>query len=259
MPDIVLKVMLETITFGVSFSLVFAIAQLCRKDPGLSHWLNFLVFLGNSIIQLTVVLKVENLIPEYPLASFLSLSAIFFIGPANYLYHYLLLNPGRELPVKLKLQFAPAAAALACEIIFQLLPHDLKRQFLTGVINAPLHHWFTLVLASGAAFAFVYFLIMFRLGLTVLKSETIRTQVLLILAAFLSTLVSIALLSLGFLLGSDPLLLMGGTIITLINVCMFLSNMRYPNFYRLIENGSRRTGTSGLCSKGWTPRSSTTG
>jgi len=57
-----------------------------------------------------------------------------------------------------------------------------------------------------------------------------------ILAAFFSTLVSIVLLSLGFLFGSDPALLMGGTIITLINISMFLSNMRYPNFYRLIEN-----------------------
>ncbi len=57
-----------------------------------------------------------------------------------------------------------------------------------------------------------------------------------ILAAFFSTLVSIVLLSLGFLLGSDLALLMGGMIITLINISMFLSNMRYPNFYRLIEN-----------------------
>jgi len=226
--------MLEIITFGVGFSLVFAIAQICRKDLDQSNYLNFLVFLGNSIIQLFVVLKVKNVIQEYPLATFLSLSAIFFIGPANYLYHHILLNPAKSVSVKLKIQFVPAAAALVCEIIFQLLPLDLKRQFLTGLINSPLHHWFTLVLASGAVFNFVYFLIMFRLS--VLKSENIRTQVLMILAAFFSTLVSIVLLSLGFLFGSDPALLMGGTIITLINISMFLSNMRYPNFYRLIEN-----------------------
>jgi len=236
LPDIVLRIMLEIITFGVGFSLVFAIAQICRKDLDQSNYLNFLVFLGNSIIQLFVVLKVKNVIQEYPLATFLSLSAIFFIGPANYLYHHILLNPAKSVSVKLKIQFVPAAAALVCEIIFQLLPLDLKRQFLTGLINSPLHHWFTLVLASGAVFNFVYFLIMFRLGLSVLKSENIRTQVLMILAAFFSTLVSIVLLSLGFLFGSDPALLMGGTIITLINISMFLSNMRYPNFYRLIEN-----------------------
>jgi AraC-like DNA-binding protein len=236
LPDIVMKIMLEIVTFGVGFSLVFAIAQLCRKGPGLSNWLNFLVFLGNSIIQLFVVLKVKNVIPEYPLASFLSLSAIFFIGPANYLYHYLLLNPGKELPVKLKIQFAPAAAALFCEIIFQQLSPELKKRFLTGLFSSPLEHWFTIVLASGAAFSFGYFVVMFRLGLTVLKSETIRKQVLILLAAFVSTLVSIILLSLGFLLGSDLVMLLGGTIITVIIVCVFLSNMRYPNFYRLIEN-----------------------
>ena len=39
-------------------TLVFALAQVCRKDPDLSNWLNFLVFLGNSIIQLVVVLDV---------------------------------------------------------------------------------------------------------------------------------------------------------------------------------------------------------
>ena len=77
---------------------------------------------------------------------------------------------------------------------------------------------------------------MLRLALTVLKSEAIRIQVLILLAAFFSTLVSIVLLSLGFMLGSDPLLLIGGTIITIINICVFLSNMRYPNFYRIIEN-----------------------
>jgi AraC-like DNA-binding protein len=227
--------MLEIITFGVGFSLVFAIAQICRKGLDQSDYLNFLVFLGNSIIQLFVVVKVKNVIPEYPLATFLSLSAIFFIGPANYLYHYILLNPAKAVSVRLKIQFVPAALALACEILFQLLPPDLKRQFLAGLIDSPLHHWFMLVLASGAIFNLVYFLIMFRLGLTVVKSKNIRTQVLMILATFFSTLVSIVLLSLGFVLGSDPLLLMGGTIITLINVCVFLSNMRYPNFYRLIE------------------------
>lgn len=77
---------------------------------------------------------------------------------------------------------------------------------------------------------------MLRLALTVLKSEAIRIQVLILLAAFFSTLVSIVLLSLGFMLSWDPLLLMGGTIITIINICVFLSNMRYPNFYRIIEN-----------------------
>jgi len=70
----------------------------------------------------------------------------------------------------------------------------------------------------------------------VLKSEAIRIQVLILLAAFFSTLVSIVLLSLGFMLSWDLLLLMGGTIITIINICVFLSNMRYPNFYRIIEN-----------------------
>jgi len=231
-----MKIMLEIVTFGVGFSLVFAIAQLCRKSPDLSNWLNFLVFLGNGLVQLMVVLKVKHLIPEYPFATFLSLSAIFFIGPANYLYHYLLLNPGRELPVKLKIQFAPAAAALFCEITFQLLPHDLKQRFLAGLISAPLEHWFTIVLAAGAAYTFTYFVIMLRLGLTVLGSGSIRKQVLILLAAFAFTLLSIVLLSIGFLSGSDSLMLTGGMIITVVIVCVFLSNMRYPDFYRLIEN-----------------------
>ena len=156
--------MLEIITFGVGFSLVFAIAQICRKDLDLSNYLNFLVFLGNSIIQLMVLLKVKNVIQEYPLASFLSLSAIFFIGPANYLYHHILLNPAKAVSAKLKIQFIPAALALVCEIFFQLLPLDLKRQYITGLIGSPLDHWFSLILASGAVFNFIYFLIMFRLG-----------------------------------------------------------------------------------------------
>ena len=122
MPDVTLRIMLEIVTFGVGFSLVFAIAQVCRKNLGLSNYLNFLVFLGNSIIQLMVVLKVSNVLQAYPVTSFLSLSAIFFIGPANYLYHYLLLNPEKPVPVKLKIQFAPGAAALVCELIFQSLP-----------------------------------------------------------------------------------------------------------------------------------------
>lgn len=233
--DVIFRVMLEIITFGVGLSLIFAIAQLCRKDPDQSIYLNFLVFLGNSLIQLLVLLKVTNVIQEYPITSFLSLSAIFFIGPANYLYHHILLNPAKPLPVKLKVQFIPAALALFSEIVFQLLPLDIKKQFLAGIIQSPQNHWFTVVLACGAVFNFVYFLIMFRLGLTVLKSENIRTQVYLILCAFFFTLVSILLLFFGFISGSDPVLLTGGTIISLINISMFLSNMRYPNFYRLIE------------------------
>jgi AraC-like DNA-binding protein len=104
-----------------------------------------------------------------------------------------------------------------------------------------MQHWFTVVLAAGAIFTFVYFLIMLRLGLSVLKSENIRAQVSIMLAAFSFTLVSILLLALGFLLGSDPVLLTGGAIITLINVSMFLSSMRYPNFYRIIDNEIKKT------------------
>ena len=72
MPDVTLRIMLEIVTFGVGFSFIFAIAQICRRNLGLSNYLNFLVFLGNSIIQLMVVLKVRNVIQEYPIASFLS-------------------------------------------------------------------------------------------------------------------------------------------------------------------------------------------
>lgn len=241
MPGILFKIMVELVTFGVGFSLVYAVAQVCRKDLGLPNYLNLLVFLGNSVIQLFVVLVATNVIQEYPLASFLSLSAMFFIGPANYLYHYMLLNPAKPVPGRLKIQFVPAAAALVCEIVFQLMPHDLKKQFLAEVIRSPLEHWFTLVLASGAAFAFVYFLVMLRLGLTVLKNENIRVQVTLMLAAFVSTLVSIVLMSAGFLLGSVSLLLTGGAIITLINISMFLSNMRYPKFYRIIEQEIKKS------------------
>ena len=59
MPDVALKIMLEIVTFGVGFSFIFAIAQVCRKNLCLSNYLNLLVFLGNSIIQLMVVLKVQ--------------------------------------------------------------------------------------------------------------------------------------------------------------------------------------------------------
>ncbi len=155
--------MLEVVTFGAGFSLVCAIAQLCRKDPGLSNVLNILVYLGNGIIQLMVVLKVRNIIPEHPMAAFLFLSAIFFVGPANYLYHRLPLNPGKDLPVKLKIQFAPAAAFL-CEVIFHLLPVGTKQRFLTDLTSSPLEHWFTAVLAVGAVFSLAYFLILPRLG-----------------------------------------------------------------------------------------------
>ena len=204
MLDIALRIMVEIITFGVGLSLVFAIAQLCRKDRDQSNYLNFLVFLGNSIIQLFVVLKVHNVIQEYPLATFLTLSAIFFIGPANYLYHYILLNPAKAVSVRLKIQFVPAAVAFICEIFFQFLPTELKKQYLARLIDSPLHHWFTLILVIGAIFNFVYFLIMFRLGLSVVKSENIRTQVLIMLGAFFSTLVSIILLSLGFCSARTP-------------------------------------------------------
>lgn len=114
--------MLEIVTFGVGFSFIFAIAQICRRNLGLSNYLNFLVFLGNSIIQLMVVLKVRNVIQEYPIASFLSLSAIFFIGPANYLYHYLLLNPEKPVPVKLKIQFALGQPRLSASSSFSPCP-----------------------------------------------------------------------------------------------------------------------------------------
>ncbi len=241
LPDAFFALLVDFVAFGAGFSLVFALAQLFRKDPGLSHCLNFLVFTGNSLIQLIVVLKARGTVQEYPLVFFLSLSALFFIGPANYLYHHTLLNPGQPVPAKLKAQFVPAALAVLCGLLYQLLPAGTRRDWLAGYVSSPLTQWPTVILALGVVFIFACFLVMTKLALTVLNSRNIRAQARIILAAFLSTLVSIVLISLGFILGSDRTLVAGGALVTLINLSMFFSNMRYPDFYRLVESEIKKT------------------
>ena len=52
MPDVALRIMLEVLTFGVGFSFVFAIAQVCRKNPDQLTYLNFLVFKRVSEISI---------------------------------------------------------------------------------------------------------------------------------------------------------------------------------------------------------------
>lgn len=235
MSAVVFRIMLEVVTFGVGFSLVFALAQVCRKKPGLPDYLNFLVFLGNSVIQLFVVLNASNVLAEYPQASFLFLTSIFLLGPANYLYHHVLLNPTQPVPTTFKLQFVPAAMALAGELVFQMLPVAEQRRFLASLLAAPMDHPFTLVLLAGALFISVYSVLPLLLGVAVLNSAAIRPQVRVILVAFCATLVSIALVCGGFLAGSPAAMLAGGMIVTLINVLVFLANIRYPNFYRLVE------------------------
>lgn len=236
MSDVLTRCLLAIVTFGVGFSFVFALAQLSRRQRGLADYLNCLVFMGNSVIQLFVVLNATQSFVEYPQASFLFLTSLFLLGPANYLYHHILLHPGAPVPARVRLQFVPAALALAAELVFQSLPAGVQRSFLADLVREPLSHGYTLVLLTGTLVIFGYSLVPLRLGLAVLGRENTRSQVRVILAAFTATLVSIVLISLGFVTGYALLMLAGGAIVTLINVSVFLATVRYPDFYRLVEH-----------------------
>lgn len=232
--------LLPVVTFGVGFSALFAVAQLCRHQRSLADGLNFLVFLGNSAIQLFVVLYVTGALVEHSRASFLFLTSLFLLGPANYLYHFILLHPAAAVPARLRLQFVPAALAFAAEILFQCLPADVRQAFLASLVREPLQQPFTLALFAGTAMVFGYALVPLRLGLAVLGREGTRAQVRVILAAFAATLVAILLISLGFITGAAGWMLAGGAIVTLINVLVFLATIRYPDFYRLVGQEVRK-------------------
>lgn len=240
MPDALFALLLQVVTFGAGFSAVFALAQLVRQRPALADVLNFLVFLGNSVIQWFVVSYAAGVLPERPVACFPLLTSLFLLGPANYLYHHILLHPDQPVPTRLRLQFIPAALALVAEIAFQALPASVQQPFLAALLRDPLSHPFTLVLLAATLTVFVYSTEPLRLGLAVLGREGTRPQVRVILAAFGATLVAILLVSLGFVTASPGLVLAGGALVTLINVLVFLATIRYPDFYRLVGQEIRK-------------------
>lgn len=226
---------LQFVAFGVGFSLVVALAQLSRKQRDLTHYLSAGVSLGNAIAQWFVVVYVTGFWSEHPASLFLVLTTLLALGPTNYLYHYRLLHPDQALPIKVKLQFVPAALVLLADVVFQLFPTESQVEFLRAMFASPLQQASTYLLFMGVIFMLAYSWVPLKLAISAWPQTAIRSQVRVVVLAFAATVISILVITFGFITNSADWVLAGGVTVTLINVMVFLANHRYPDFYRLVE------------------------
>jgi AraC-like DNA-binding protein len=225
--------------FGFTFSIIYAIAQSIRKKPELANSLSSAIFLCNGIIQLGIFLIALRIPEQYPLSILAFVSSLFFIGPLLLFYSYTLFNSSTYqtgLPKKLKVHLVPGCLVLISEIIFQFQPVDYKKSIIDITMNGPEWSVITLVCLAGSIHVSLYLTYVLFKGLSVRDIKSVQVPLRIMYFVFFACMLSVLIISCGFFGKFYNVLYAGGVLIPVINIIVFLSTYRYPQFFRVLES-----------------------
>lgn len=225
--------------FGFAFSLVLAVAQIIRKKPELTNYLNTAIFFCNGVIQLGIFLIALKIPEQQPLSIFLFLTSIFIIGPLLLFYSYALFNSSASqtgFPKMLMAHLVPGFLVFMGEIVFQFQPAEYKRSIIDVALNG--HEWnmITLLYLAGSLHVLLYLLYVLVKGLSVRNIASVKVPLRIMYAVFVACMLSVLLVSSGFFGNYSQLLYAGGAMIPAINIMVFLATYRYPLFFRVLES-----------------------
>ncbi len=225
--------------FGFTFSLILALAQIIRKNPELTNYLNSAIFLCNGIIQFGILMIALRIPDQYPLSIFAFVSAIFVIGPLLRFYSYVLFNPSPShtgLPKRLIAHLVPGFLVLTGEIIFQLCPADFKKSIIDVTLNGPDWSVVTLLCLAGSIHVSLYLFYVLIQGLLVGDIKSVQVPLRIMYSVFFACMLSVVMISWGFFGKNYHVVYGGGVMIPFINITVFLATHRYPQFFRVLES-----------------------
>jgi len=228
-------VMSAFVLFGGGLTLLTGIEQLTgRKSPGRSNVLLFAVAIVVTIILGNWVMLYRGVPRHLPWAVFLFLTAIYLIGPLNYLYYRSLLEPGLMIAGRQAIHLAAPLAVLALEIAFQSRGGDWKSAIIGDFLTVPSDGIPALVMFAGGVSFFVYQAYFVMLCLQFRNEKSMRTGVRLVLFVECFNMLSVLPVALWFAWKIPELVLVSGSMTTMVMIFVFLFNNRFRELFAMM-------------------------
>ncbi|MBI5845313.1 MAG: AraC family transcriptional regulator [Deltaproteobacteria bacterium] len=231
-----------TIFFGSFLAFLLALEQQTRKKPNLANLLFSGIFLCCAVIIWGAGAVANSLPPRYPFTIYLFFTAICVVGPLYYLYFRLLLHPETSQDPKAILHFIPGFGAFLFETGFQFFSTDFKKAWLAEMFDSPPQHLLMILVITGALHASSYLIYLLKMDMgLVWNVKEIKTELRLLVIIDIVAILSVVALFLGFTFKVPYLFEIGGNMLALLTVCVFLGYNRYPDFFQMLKAEIEKT------------------
>jgi AraC-like DNA-binding protein len=224
---------------GAFFALVMAVEQLARKERSSTHVVGFFCMLFNAVFSLNIAFAANGVQLERPWTSFLFITALYLSGPLNFMYYRTLLGEKPRVPGKALWHYVPPFLVFVLEVIFQLEPTAVQREIVASVFDPAGMSCIKAGIVAGALSIVSYHSYMTRELLMVRDSRKLRSEIMMIILLEGAGTVAAVVLIAGFLSGMRWLLLAGGLVFVGVNILIFLSHGRNPEFFMLLKREIR--------------------
>lgn len=223
------------IFFGSGLAFLMALQQLSVRNPDRLNVLGFSLLSLNAVILANVGMALTRMQESFPGAAIFFVSAIFGVGPLNLFYYRLLMEPRRAIPYKTWLHIAPAIAAVIPGVVLFAKGDPYRAQAIRSLLDDPLASPYGLLIGMGAIHVFGYLTYLFAVEYSLWKSSELRSEIRLLVLLNLAAEVTVVLLASGFFLKRGGLIALGGVLMSVIHMVIFLASHRYPHFFQRIR------------------------
>lgn len=225
--------------FGSGLCLLMALEQLLSKDRNRANYLCSVLLTCNSIIIYNLAVLASITPPSYPSSIFPFFTALYLIGPIDYMYFYSLVYPEFRISLKMKIQLIPAIISLIVESIIHFTGNRYEPDLLIHVVENPLSNWVTPFVVLAAFLVLGYMIYLLKNILLARNQEKIREGVLVVILANALAIIMTFLSLYGFLARNKHLMLSGGFLLTVIHIGIFLAHSRNADFFQLLKQEIR--------------------
>lgn len=232
---------LASLTIAIAAVLTFytALLHLTRKKISRSHIFRVVrdLIVGTQTLQLYFLSRDMQL--EYPFLLYPFITLLFLTGPLNYIRYFLLLYPGKKIPLRVQVQVIPAAIILIWETWFYFLNSQTNLAVLRSVFSDPAHSLVTYVIGLGVIISLVQYGMLLRLETGFSGEKESRTPVLLSSAIMLLYMIDTLMIASGFIFSNRAVMLVGILLMGLTGITYLLFENRFPDFYQLVAREER--------------------
>ena len=226
---------------GAFFALILAVEQLVSKGRNRINIIGFFAILCNAVFSLNIAFAANGVQAGWPWTSFFFITALYLSGPANFIYYRGLLGEMPDPVWKILRHFILPASAFVFDLFFRFKPVAEQRELLAVMLDPAGINYIKTGILTGVIIIVIYHSYMTREIMMVRDNSRIRPgiQTVIILNSF--GIAAAAVLLAGFLFGVSWILLTGGLMLSAVNIMIFFSHSRNPEFFLLLKRELRDT------------------
>ncbi|AOP33780.1 AraC family transcriptional regulator [Leptospira tipperaryensis] len=219
------------IYFGSALSALLTFQKLIPQEIRRENRLTALLFASLGIILFTVGNVLGKVDQTFPHSIFLLLTSFSMIGPVTLLYTHALLYPNQDLQRDIRIHFVFPIIFIILEILFfARIPEEIVSD-LRNFREIRYKHFLAISFLVTTFLTTGYFIARFRMLAGLSSVPEIKTQIRFIFILASITMIAMYSLVFGFMGGSDELFGLGGVLVALIVILLFLAPARYPDFF----------------------------